>query len=202
SSTPRSKQIPFPFVRAFSAATILAHGERLWKILFPGANNINPGVINISLGFGGLESLETGQKGIEGFLGAKGTSSTKKPSSANIITSAKRPDNTSSATKMQRRTASPSVGAKKDVPKSKSKQDFFGAAKRKAIEVIDDSDSDIVEISPPPHAKRTNTGSSGQTGGSSRSGTPTPAASRKSKDRGGIASFFVTAGSSKKASRK
>ncbi|KAG9099979.1 DNA-directed DNA polymerase eta rad30 [Ceratobasidium sp. 370] len=215
SSTPKSKQIPFPFVRAFSAATILAPSERLWKTLFPGPNDISPGVINISLGFGGLESLETGQKGIEGFLGTKGaaSSSAKKPDSASNITGAKQSDgiSSSSAIKIQRRTASPSIRVKKDELKSKSKHDFFGAAKRKAIEVIDDSDSDIVEISPPPHAKRTNTGSSGQTGGSSRSGTPTPAASRKnkdksnaskakSKDKGGIASFFV-AGSNKKASR-
>ncbi|KAG8745125.1 DNA-directed DNA polymerase eta rad30 [Ceratobasidium sp. 414] len=213
SSAPRSKQIPFPFVRAFSAATILASSERLWKTLFLGSNNISPGVFNVSIGFGGLESLETGQKGIEGFLGAKGAASspTKKLGSASNATSGKQSD--SASTKLQRRTASPSVETKRVAPKPKSKHDFFGAAKRKAIEVVDDSDSDIVEISPPPHVKRTNTGLNRQTGGSSRSGTPTPAIGHKgkdksstrtdkSKDKGGIAGFFVAAGSSKKAGKK
>ncbi|KAG9085941.1 DNA-directed DNA polymerase eta rad30, partial [Ceratobasidium sp. 392] len=219
SSTPRSKQIAFPFVRAFSAATILAPGERLWKMLFPGSGDINPGVINVTLGFGGLEALETGQRGIEGFLGAKGAVSAKKPSSTSTSTSAKRPDR---VVKAERRTASPSVGTKKDAVKPKSKHDFFGGAKRKAIEVVDDSsDSDIVEISPPPHAKRINSGSSGQTGRSSRSETPTLAASRKdkgksgtskeesaskdkgkSKAKGGIASFFAATGSSNKTGKK
>ncbi|KAG9096904.1 DNA-directed DNA polymerase eta rad30, partial [Ceratobasidium sp. 392] len=220
SSTPRSKQIAFPFVRAFSAATILAPSERLWKMLFPGSGDIDPGVINVMLGFGGLEALETGQRGIEGFLGAKGVASTKKPSSVSTSASAKKPD---TIVKAERRTASPSVGTKKDAAKSRSKHDFFGGAKRKAIEVVDDSsDSDIVEISPPPHAKRINSGSSGQTGGSSRSETPTPAVNRKDKDKsgtskekstskdkgksgkakGGIASFFAAAGSSSKTGKK
>ncbi|QRV89435.1 DNA repair protein REV1 [Ceratobasidium sp. AG-Ba] len=212
-STPKSKQIPFPFVRAFSAATIVSPAEKLWKMLFPGSNDISPGVINVMLGFGGLEALETGQRGIEGFLGAKGApSSTKKPESDSVVSGAKKigAASLSSDIKIQRRTASPSVGTN-DPPKTKSKHDFFGAAKRKTIEVIDDSDSDIVEISPPPHAKRTNTGSSGHSG-ASRSGTPTPAMnskasdkdkamSKKSKPKGGIESFFG-AGASKKTSKK
>ncbi|KAG8730827.1 DNA-directed DNA polymerase eta rad30 [Ceratobasidium sp. 428] len=219
SSTPRSKQIAFPFVRAFSAATILAPGERLWKMLFPGSADINPGVINIMLGFGGLESFETGQRGIEGFLGAKGATSAK-PNSTNASTSAKRVDASSSSTaKAQRRTASPSIRTKTDAPKSKpkpkSKHDFFGAAKRKAIELVDDSsDSDIVEILPPPRAKRTNTGSSGQTGGSSRGETPAPVVSLKDKDKNassdkgkskstdGIELFFAIPEPSEKAGKK
>jgi hypothetical protein len=185
-------------VRTFSAVTILQPAERLWRTLLPGSGDLTVGVINISLGFGGLDALETGQRGIEGFLGVKGAStSTSKPNA-----------NTSSSSAVKnRRTASPN--SKKDA--AKPKRDFFNTAaiaKRKVTEVIDDSDSDIVEISPPPHAKRTNTGSSGQTGGSasSRSGTPTPVASRKSEKAGagkgksknkGIASFFVASGSGK-----
>lgn len=190
----------------------------MWKTLFPGTGDLSVGVINLALGFSGLNALESGQQGIEGFFGAKGAVSVKKPSGG--ISSGDGEDSSSSMkpTSKARRTASPT--AKKDRT-SKAKRDFFGTAattKRKH-EVIDDSDSDIVEISPPPHAKRTNTGSSGYSTGS-RIGTPTPSGGGSRERRGssvskdaskdkkpnstkgnakekakGIASFFTPAGS-------
>ncbi|KAF8604519.1 DNA/RNA polymerase [Ceratobasidium sp. AG-I] len=216
-SDTRSKQVPFPFAKAFSANTILQPGERLWKVLFPGAGDLSVGVINVALGFSGLNALESGQRGIEGFFGTKGAiASAKKPSNGASFGDGEDSGSSMKPASKARKTASPAP--KKDKSSSKAKRDFFGTAttaKRKH-EVIDDSDSDIVEISPPPGAKRTNTGSSGQSIGS-RIGTPTPSGGERrgssvSKDTNkdkkinstkgeakekakGIASFFTPAGS-------
>lgn len=149
--------------------------------MFPAAGDLSVGVINVALGFSGLDALESGQRGIEGFFGTKGAgASAKKTSSGDAGGSGSTMKSASKA----RRTASPA--AKKDQG-SKVKRDFFDPAAKRKHEVIHDSDSDIVEISPPPGAKRTNTGSSLQSGGS-RVGTPTPSASGAREKRGGSVS--------------
>ncbi|CAE6381271.1 unnamed protein product [Rhizoctonia solani] len=188
SNAPRSKQTAFPFARAFSAATILAPAEKLWRTLLPGTGDLSAGVINVALGFAGLDALEAGQKGIEGFFGTKGlNSSTKKAATSINGPMAAKSESLAPGSKA-RRTSSPAITDNKHQGKEHSsnlKRDFFNGAasnKRKAIvhEVLDDSSSDVVEISPPPTAKRVNSGSSGQA--EPRSLTPTPI-SRDTKQR-------------------
>ncbi|CAE6502322.1 unnamed protein product [Rhizoctonia solani] len=182
SNAPRSKQVTFPFAREFSATTILAPAEKLWRMLLPGTGDLTVGVINVALGFAGLDALEAGQKGIEGFFSTKGprTSAKKAPSSINGATTTKSGSLVSES--KARRASSPASTDNKHQGKEQSsslKRDFFNRAvsnKRKIIvhEVLDDSSSDIVEISPPP-AKRMNSGSSGQA--EPKSSTPTPVSS-------------------------
>lgn len=150
-------------------------------MLLPGTSDLSVGVINISLGFAGLDALEPGQKGIEGFFSTKGNSSSvRKPTSATpLIDSVKTPKSETLASESKsRRTSSSAKKKPAEEQSDEPKRDFFntaGSTKRKApvVEVVDDSDSDIVEISPPPHAKRVNSGSSGRS--EPRISTPTPA---------------------------
>ncbi|CAE6435250.1 unnamed protein product [Rhizoctonia solani] len=187
SNAPRSKQAAFPFVRAFNAATILAPAEKLWRMLLPGTGDFSVGVINVALGFAGLDALEPGQKGIEGFFSAKGPNSSVKKTAPPINGPTTNPESLASE-KRARRTASPGQKYTEHQGKeqlAKLKRDFFsgaGSKKRKieVHEVLDDSSSDIVEISPPPTAKRANSGSSAESG--ARSSTPTPV-SRDAKQR-------------------
>ncbi|CAE7231402.1 unnamed protein product [Rhizoctonia solani] len=187
SNAPRSKQVPFPFARAFSAATILTPAEKLWRMLLPGTGDLSVGVINVALGFAGLDALEAGQKGIEGFFGAKGPSSSAKKATLSINGPTTKKSETS-APGSKARISSPAITDNKHQGKEQSsnlKRDFFNGVasnKRKVMvhEVLDDSSSDVVEISPPPTAKRVNSGSSGETG--PRGSTPTPI-SRDTKQR-------------------
>ncbi|CAE6446588.1 unnamed protein product [Rhizoctonia solani] len=180
SNAPRSKQTAFPFARVFSAATILAPAEKLWRMLLPGTGDLSVGVINVALGFAGLDALEAGQKGIEGFFGAKGSSSSAKKVTTSINGPTTAKSESLAPGSKARRTSSPTIADSKHQGIEHSsgiKRDFFNGVtlnKRKAIvhEVLDDSSSDIVEISPPPTAKRVNSGSSGQA--EPRSLTPTP----------------------------
>ncbi|GAA5820714.1 hypothetical protein JCM11251_003125 [Rhodosporidiobolus azoricus] len=77
----RSHQAPFPFTSTPSALYILKHGEKLVRIAMGGTTPANPSISvpketkigpysNIQLSFSGLERLEEGQRGIEGFFGA------------------------------------------------------------------------------------------------------------------------------------
>ncbi|CAE6384978.1 unnamed protein product [Rhizoctonia solani] len=180
SNTPRSKQIAFPFTRTFSAATILVPAEKLWRMLLPGTGDLSVGVINVALGFAGLDALEAGQKGIEGFFSAKGSNSSAKKTVLSINGPTTTKSERLASEKGARRTTSPGPKDSKHQGKeqsSKLKRDFFSGAtsnKRKieVHEVLDDSSSDVVEISPPPTAKRMNSGSSGGSG--ARTSTPTP----------------------------
>ncbi|CAE6479132.1 unnamed protein product [Rhizoctonia solani] len=179
SNAPRSKQVPFPFARAFNAATILSPAEKLWRMLLPGTGDLSVGVINVALGFAGLDALEAGQKGIEGFFSAKGPNSSAKKTALSINGPTITKFESKASGSKARRTSSPATmddehqGTEQS---GKLKRDFFNGAasnKRKVIvhEVLDDGSSDIVEISPPPSAKRMNSGSSGQGRGAV---TPTP----------------------------
>ncbi|CAE6518915.1 unnamed protein product [Rhizoctonia solani] len=180
SNAPRSKQVAFPFARAFSAATILSPAEKLWRMLLPGTGDLSVGVINIALGFAGLDALEAGQKGIEGFFSAKGPNSSAKKAISSINGPTTVKSESSASGNKARRTSSPAITDNKHQGKEQSgnlKRDFFNGAmsnKRKMIvhEVLDDSSSDIVEISPPPTAKRVNSGSSGET--KPRTSSPIP----------------------------
>ncbi|CAE6480772.1 unnamed protein product [Rhizoctonia solani] len=179
-NAPRSKQVAFPFTRSFTTATILAPAEKLWRMLLPGTGDLSVGVINVALGFAGLDALEVGQKGIEGFFSAKGPNSSAKKTSFSINKpTTTKPESLASDNKA-RRTASPGPKDGRHQGREqlgKLKRDFFngvGSNKRKVEvhEVLDDSSSDIVEISPPPAAKRVNSGSGGESG--TRNSTPTP----------------------------
>ncbi|KAG9017147.1 DNA-directed DNA polymerase eta rad30 [Tulasnella sp. 427] len=68
----KSKQAPFPFAKLITPEVILKPAEKLFKEL---SGNAPYKINNISLSFHGLEMLEAGQKGIEGFFG----SSSSKP---------------------------------------------------------------------------------------------------------------------------
>ncbi|CAE6524158.1 unnamed protein product [Rhizoctonia solani] len=188
SNAPRSKQVAFPFARAFSAATILAPAERLWRMLLPGTGDLRLGVINVALGFAGLDALEVGQKGIEGFFSAKGPNLSAKKATSSINGPTITKSESLAPGSKARRTSSPAIADNKYQGKEQSsnlKRDFFNGVasnKRKMVvhEVLDDNSSDIVEISPPPTAKRVNPGPNGQA--ESRSLTPTPI-SRDTKQR-------------------
>ncbi|GJN90929.1 hypothetical protein Rhopal_003943-T1 [Rhodotorula paludigena] len=81
----RSHQAPFPFTSSLSIAYILKHGEKLLRVALGAsiatASAHNAGAIsdaspvgpysNIQLSFSGLERLEDGQRGIEGFFAAQ-----------------------------------------------------------------------------------------------------------------------------------
>jgi len=82
-SSSHSKQAPFPFVRNVTTDVVVAAGDKLWKEFFGTSDSVNVdlNVNHISLAFGGIESGEANQQGIEGFL-AK-ASETGKPHSRN-----------------------------------------------------------------------------------------------------------------------
>lgn len=72
----RSKQAPFPFVRDLTSDVIMSAVTKLWRELHgsdaeraanPNAPDMK--IYHISLAFSGVEALEQGQRGIEGFFG-------------------------------------------------------------------------------------------------------------------------------------
>ncbi|CAL1716039.1 unnamed protein product [Somion occarium] len=66
----RSKQAPFPFTREPSVDVIAAAGDKLWKELV-GTDESRATPMKISsvqLSFTGIDSMETGQRNIEGFF--------------------------------------------------------------------------------------------------------------------------------------
>ncbi|ORY35599.1 hypothetical protein BCR39DRAFT_510982 [Naematelia encephala] len=67
----RSRQIPFPFTRNLSTEYILKFARRLWDEATQPMNKGNMKLNNIALAFTGLEKLEEGQQGIEGFFASK-----------------------------------------------------------------------------------------------------------------------------------
>jgi DNA polymerase eta len=79
-SAPRSKQAPFPFVRDLTSDVIMSAVAKLWRELHGSDDEraANPNVpdmkiFHISLAFSGVEALEQGQRGIEGFFGRDAT---------------------------------------------------------------------------------------------------------------------------------
>jgi DNA polymerase eta len=81
---PRSRQAPFPFSQAAGAEYVAKAGERLWRELLGGegweAKGRGREVVNVSLGFAGLERKEEGQRGIEGFFAGAGAAVARKAS--------------------------------------------------------------------------------------------------------------------------
>jgi DNA polymerase eta len=63
----RSKQAPFPFVRDVTTDVVAAAGDKLWKELSDSTNG-EVSITHVALAFGGIESGEANQQGIEGFL--------------------------------------------------------------------------------------------------------------------------------------
>ncbi|PBK75521.1 DNA/RNA polymerase [Armillaria solidipes] len=70
----RSKQAPFPFIREVTVDVIAAAGDKLWKDLV--GNSTSMKVTSVQLAFTGIETAETGQQSIDGFL--KGGPSSKR----------------------------------------------------------------------------------------------------------------------------
>ncbi|KAL4250808.1 hypothetical protein ABKN59_006011, partial [Abortiporus biennis] len=68
--TSRSKQAPFPFTRDFSVDSIAAAGDKLWKELLgtDDRRSLPMKITSVQLSFSGIESMETGQRSIEGFF--------------------------------------------------------------------------------------------------------------------------------------
>ncbi|KAF8754174.1 DNA polymerase [Rhizoctonia solani] len=136
--------------------------EKLWRMLLPGTGDLSVGVINVALGFAGLDALEVGQKGIEGFFSAKGPNSSAKKTSFSI----NKPTTTKPET--WRRITKPEEQHHLDQKTAGIKgENSWGSSSEISL-----MDSDIVEISPPPAAKRVNSGSGGESG--TRNSTPTP----------------------------
>lgn len=75
--TSRSRQAPFPFIRDATVDVIAAAGDRLWKELVGNATDMKITIVQLS--FAGIDSMETGQKRIEGFF-----SNSKPPSSTGV----------------------------------------------------------------------------------------------------------------------
>ncbi|KAG9049339.1 DNA-directed DNA polymerase eta rad30 [Tulasnella sp. UAMH 9824] len=61
----KSKQAPFPFAKLITPELVLKPAEKLFKEL---SGSAPYKISNISLGFHGLEMMEAGQQGIEGFF--------------------------------------------------------------------------------------------------------------------------------------
>ena len=66
----RSKQAPFPFIREITVDAIAHAGDKLWKELLGNGGPKAPSlkITNVQLSFTGIESMETGQRQIEGFF--------------------------------------------------------------------------------------------------------------------------------------
>lgn len=66
----RSKQAPFPFVRDITVDVIAAAGDKLWKELVgsEGSRSTPMKINHVQLAFSGIDSMETGQRRIEGFF--------------------------------------------------------------------------------------------------------------------------------------
>ncbi|GJE96213.1 DNA polymerase [Phanerochaete sordida] len=68
--TSRSKQAPFAFTRDITVDYIAAAGDKLWKELVgtEASRSAPVKITHVSLSFSGIESAESGQRRIEGFL--------------------------------------------------------------------------------------------------------------------------------------
>lgn len=66
----RSKQAPFPFVRDITVDAIAAAGDKLWKELIGTDTSLSipMKITGVSLSFSGIDSMEIGQRRIEGFF--------------------------------------------------------------------------------------------------------------------------------------
>ncbi|EIW67292.1 hypothetical protein TREMEDRAFT_12962, partial [Tremella mesenterica DSM 1558] len=64
----RSRQTPFPFTRDLSTEYIVKYASKLWAEVCQPMEHGSMKVNNMALAFNGLEKLEDGQKGIEGFF--------------------------------------------------------------------------------------------------------------------------------------
>jgi DNA polymerase eta len=79
-SSSHSKQAPFPFVRAVTTDIVAAAGDKLWKEFFGTSDLVHQdvNVTHLSLTFGGIETGEANQRGIEGFLTQSSDTSPRK----------------------------------------------------------------------------------------------------------------------------
>ncbi|TDL25593.1 DNA/RNA polymerase [Rickenella mellea] len=77
----KSKQAAFPFSRNVTVDVIAHAGDKLWRELV-GTDASYKGngmkITNVQLSFTGIEIMESGQRGIEGFLGARDGSGEKR----------------------------------------------------------------------------------------------------------------------------
>lgn len=88
----RSHQAPFPFTSSLTSAYILKHADKLFRVahgekvgLMKESTPVGP-YTNLQISFSGLERLEEGQRGIEGFLKAKGTREQQQPAASSRAT--------------------------------------------------------------------------------------------------------------------
>ncbi|ODN78784.1 hypothetical protein L202_04339 [Cryptococcus amylolentus CBS 6039] len=95
---PRSRQAPFPFTRNLSTEYILKYAHKLWEEATQPMDKGNMKLNNIALSFTGLEKLEEGQQGIEGFFStAKAVPKSAKVDPDSSSTSSGPPDGSLSA---------------------------------------------------------------------------------------------------------
>lgn len=90
----RSKQAPFPFSREITVDLIASAGDKLWKeLLGTDESRKTPfKITNVQLSFSGIESMETGQRSIEGFF-SNGSPSTTPTKSSRMKRKRKERDN-------------------------------------------------------------------------------------------------------------
>ncbi|OBZ72407.1 N-acetyltransferase eso1 [Grifola frondosa] len=80
----RSKQTGFPFTKNITVDVIASYGDRLWKELVgTEESRATPmKITNVQLSFAGIETMETGQRSIEGFLKTRSSSEAPQQSDA------------------------------------------------------------------------------------------------------------------------
>nr|VWP00898.1 3-isopropylmalate dehydrogenase (3-IPM-DH) (IMDH) (EC (Beta-IPM dehydrogenase) [Ganoderma boninense] len=86
--TARSKQLPFPFARSVTTDVIASFGNKLWKELVGTAGSTPFKITSVQLSFSGIESMEAGQRRIEGFFAARGASDDHNASESDVVPSA------------------------------------------------------------------------------------------------------------------
>lgn len=111
----RSRQIPFPFTRNLSTDYIMKYAKKLWDEATQPMLKGNMKLNVIALSFTGLEKLEEGQQGIEGFF------SNTKPKAADESTigpssSTTMPRVISKLNNISKRTRSPSSDSSSTIP--------------------------------------------------------------------------------------
>ncbi|KAJ9100920.1 hypothetical protein QFC20_005336 [Naganishia adeliensis] len=134
--TQRSRQTTFPFTKNLSTEYIAKYANKLWDEVTEPMTRLSGGkpamkVNNLALSFFGLERLEGGQQGIEGFFGAGPAAG------GQVSTGVKRQRSTSPGVKIPRNLIRKATS---DSDTKKQKQ----IRTNEVIEILSDSDDDVV----------------------------------------------------------
>ncbi|EIN09832.1 DNA/RNA polymerase [Punctularia strigosozonata HHB-11173 SS5] len=81
----RSKQGPFPFTRNLTIDVIAAAGDKLWKELVGTGDSPRVKITAVQLAFTGVETMEDGQRNIEGFFGGADNTAPSDPNTQDTL---------------------------------------------------------------------------------------------------------------------